>query len=126
MQRDQPQTITAHEVMADLHAKGSELEQLAAQLADTMEKLDPIEDEYTAFMDAHEIGLWTKHTDSDCKLPAAALRVKLAHRDMDPVLYGRYFALVKSRERLVKRIATLKVSVEASRSLLSAMKEGLV
>jgi hypothetical protein len=125
-------TIQAQDIMADLHAKARELEHLAAQLAEVSEAIDGtatkpgVQDEYDAWIDNYEVGLWTAHVDDSAKLPAKDLRRQMAHRAMPPELYGRYFALVRTRERMSKRISALKSSVEASRSLLSALKEGLV
>lgn len=118
--------ITPGEVMAALDSLSRELNDLADGMARVARQLEPVEDEYTKFMDGYEITLWTEHVEDGRKLPPAALRIQLAHKAMDPDLYGRYFALVKSRDRIVKRIAALKTSIEAQRSLLSALKEGLV
>lgn len=119
-------TLTPGHIMADLDRQQHELNNLAENLASLARQLEPIEAEYTKFMDDHEIGLWERHVNDDAKLPAAKLRIQLAHRAMSPDLYGRYFALVKSRDRMVKRIASLKVTIDVQRSLLSALKEGLV
>lgn len=118
--------ITAQQVMADLDRMAQEMNALSEGMAYVARALEPVEAAYEKHMDDYEIGLWEKHTNEDAKLPAEKMRVKLAHRAMDPALYGRYFALVKSRDRMVKRISALKCSIEANRSLLSAMKEGLV
>ncbi len=42
---------------------------------------------------------------------------------MPPELFGRRTALVRSRDRMLQRIRTLKTEVEAQRSILSALKE---
>lgn len=119
-------TITPGEVMRTLDELARELHGLADAGAKVARQLEPAEDEYTRFMDGYEITLWTEHVEDGRKLPPAPLRIQLAHKAMDPELYGRYFALVKSRDRIVKRIATLKTEIEAQRSLLSALKEGLI
>lgn len=123
---DQPAEITPQHVAADLDANARELNQLALGMAHVARELEPVEKEYREFVDAYEIGLWTKHTEEGDKLPSEKLRLQLAHQAMPPELYGRYFALTNSRDRMVKRVSVLKTVVEASRSLLSAMKEGLV
>ena len=66
--------------------------------------------------------MWRRHEDDDAKLPAEKLRIKMAHKEMDPALYGRYVGLLNSRRRLEKRIAALKSLADAQRSILSALK----
>lgn len=113
---------TVAEAMDELTRLARELGQRSAQLANVNRELEPVEIEYTKFIDDYEIGLWEKHQDEDAKFPSAAMRLKLAHRSMDPELLGRYVGLTKSRERLVKRISDLRVEVDAERSILSALK----
>lgn len=123
----EPRAVTPQGVMADLDMMSRELNNLAAGMAYVARELEPVEDAYTKHIDEFEVGLYERSiNDADFKLPAEAMRLKLAQRAVDPALYGRYHALVKSRDRMVKRISALKVSIEAQRSLLSALKEGLV
>lgn len=116
---------TPAESMQRLAAKARELGELSDALAGVNRKLEPVERDYTAFVDDFEIGLWKKHEDEDAKFPSAAMRLKLAHKAMDPELLGRYVGLTKSRERLVKRISDIRVEVDAERSILSALKTEL-
>lgn len=118
--------ITPGQVMATLDAMSQELNTLADGLAHVARELEPVQEQYDEYVADFEIDLWEKHTEQGAKLPSASLRLQMAHRKMPPELYGRYVALVHSRDRMVKRISTLKLSVDAQRSLLSAMKEGLV
>lgn len=120
------EAITPGAVMATLDAMSRELNTLADGLAHVARQLEPVQQEHDDWVADFEIGLWEKHTEQGVKLPAAALRLQMAHRKMPPELYGRYVALVHSRDRMMKRISTLKTSVDAQRSLLSAMKEGLI
>lgn len=113
---------TPAESMQRLSALARELGELSSALADVNRKLDPVENDYTQFVDDFEIGLWRRHEDEGAKLPSEKLRLKLAHKAMDPALYGRYVGLTKSRERLMKRISDLRVEVDAERSILSALK----
>lgn len=124
--------IVPGDVLKTLDANAHELRILAENLAQVERKLHGqgaddhgVEGEYQAFIDSYEIGLWEQHV-AGAKLPAKDLRLKLAHREMPPELYGRYFALVKSRDRIVTRITTLSREIGAQRSILSALKEGLV
>lgn len=106
-----------------LREQAEELAQRSGELAQVSRDLEPVEQEYRTFVDDFEIGLWKRSEDEkDFKLPAAALRVKLAHREMDPALLGRYVGLTRGRERLVQRIRDLKVEIEAQRSIVSALK----
>lgn len=127
-----PSALVPGDVLRTLDANASELHILADNLASVERQLHGqgvddhgVQGEYQAFIDAFEIGLWEQHVGG-AKLPAKDLRAQLAHRAMAPELYGRYFALVKSRDRILSRIANLKSEINAQRSLLSALKEGIV
>lgn len=110
------------ESIAKLRECAEELDSLSRALHDTEKRLEPIESEYRTFVDNFEVGLWEKHQDQDAKLPSAALRVKLAEKAMPPELLGGYVGLVMARKRAEKRIAGLKATVDAQRSILSALK----
>lgn len=115
---------TPAEVMAKLDQLASELDTRSSELADVERRLEPTELAYQAFVDDFEVGLWTKYEDSEykTKLPPEPMRLKLAHKAIDPDLLGRYIGLVNSRKRLEKRIGALKSAVDAQRSILSALK----
>jgi hypothetical protein len=115
---------TPVEAMDKLDVLATELDMRSRELADVERKLEPTELAYQAFVDEFEVGLWTKYEDSEykTKLPPAPMRLKLAHKAMDPELLGRYVGLVNSRKRLEKRISALKAAVDAQRSILSALK----
>lgn len=102
-----------------------ELGNRATELAKVERDLEPVEAEYEQFISDHEIGLWKACEDSDRKLPPEKLRLKMARADMEPALLGRHTGLTHSRDRLQKRISTLKAEVEAQRSILSALKAEL-
>lgn len=92
-------------------------------LAQTSKDLQPVENDYHKFVDDFELGLLTRSEDEDdYRLPSAALRLKLAHRAMDPDLLGRYMGLTEARRRQLQRIRDLGKEIEAQRSLLSAAK----
>lgn len=110
------------ESITKLREFADELDRLSRALNRVEQDLEPVEKEYQTFVDDFEVGLWTKHEDEGSKLPSEALRLKLAHKKMNPELLGRYVGLVHARKRGEKRIATLKTSVEAQRSILSALK----
>lgn len=117
--------MTVIESINALRGVAQEMEALSLALSDVERKLEPVEDEYDAFIRDFETGLWERHVNDDAKFPSARMRLQLAHREMSPELYGRYFALVKSRKRIEKRIAALKAAADAQRSILSAEKEAI-
>jgi hypothetical protein len=108
-----------------LRDSADELDHLSRSLHKTERDLEPVEREYRTFVDDFEVGLWRQHQDEGRKLPSEALRVKLAEKQMDPALLGRYVGLVLARRRAEKRIRDLRASVDAQRSILSALKTEL-
>lgn len=109
-----------------LRELSEELETLGAQLIEVETEFEPVDADYQKFMDDHAIGLWQRsQDDKDFKLPSEKLRIQLAHRAMEPALLGRHQGLLMSRGRIKERISSLKAQVEAQRSILSAMKEGM-
>lgn len=110
------------DAISALREYASELDKASRALTQIARDLEPIEDKYREFVDNFEIGLWTKHEAQGSKLPSAAMRLKLAHRAMSPELLGEYVGLTAARDRGRKRISDLKASVEAQRSILSALK----
>jgi hypothetical protein len=116
--------VTPAEAMQRLDAKTWEIGQIADALADIERKLEPVEVEYQAFVDNHEIGLYQRSIEEDgFRLPSESLRAKLANRAMDPELFGKRTALRNGRDRAQERIKTLRVEIDALRSILSALKE---
>jgi hypothetical protein len=114
---------TPVEARTKLNLLAVELGQLAGNLADVERALEPVENEYTKWIDDFETGLWYAHIgDTGAKLPSAEMRQKLARKAMDPELLGRYVGLTNSRKRLTDRIRSLKAEIEAQRSILSALK----
>jgi hypothetical protein len=128
-----PRQITPQQVLADLDQQGREMNALSNGLAYICRELDhappgeqSISEQYRRFVDDFELGLYDKADNEDgFKLPSEAMRLKLAHRAMDPALYGRYFALVRSRERITARVSSLGKVIEGNRTLMSAMKAGI-
>lgn len=114
-------------VIGRLRELSEENEDLSHKLLQVERDLEPVQRDYDDFISDYEIGLWQRAQDEEgFKLPAEALRIKLAQRAMPPELLGRHRGLLASRDRLKTRIAHVKTAVEAQRSILSAMKEGLV
>jgi hypothetical protein len=119
-QRDPTDPVS---IIAELDLATTELNDLSAKLAELERALTPVELQVEEFCAAHEEGLWTRHVEGGEKFPPEALRVRLAHREMDAALLGRWSALVASRRRMEKRIASLKAVASAKQSILSALKE---
>lgn len=113
---------TPAEAMAELSKYARELHGLSHKLAEVEREFAPVQEAYEKFLDDFETGLWFKHETQDAKLPPEKMRLRLAHKAMDPTLLGHYVGLTNQRERLRKRISDVKVSVEAQRSILSALK----
>jgi hypothetical protein len=112
--------ITARSRLSEL---ANSLDRWSKALAQTSRDLEPVEEQYRTFVDEFEVGLLLRSEgEDDYRLPSAALRLKLAHRAMDPDLLGRYMGLVQARTRLQQRIRDLKSEIEAQRSILSALK----
>lgn len=114
---------SAAECMSTLDEQAKELDQRSKQLHTIECQLEPVAERYQKFVDDFEVGLWQRSQDEDdFRLPSEALRLKLAHRAMDPALLGEYVGLNKTRKRLEQRIRDLKAVVDAQRSILSALK----
>jgi hypothetical protein len=111
------------EAIGKLREYAEKLDELSDALTRVERDLEPVAEQYEAFMLDFEVGLWKRHEDEGAKLPSAAMRVKLAHKAMDPALLGRYVGLTTARKRGQEKIRAVKASAEAQRSILSALKE---
>ncbi|MDE2103212.1 MAG: hypothetical protein KGL39_38555 [Patescibacteria group bacterium] len=123
-------TVTPQEALQQLEDARDELGKLSDALYQISVQLDGkdnepgVEQQYQDFVDEHETGQWLKAQDDDGpKLPSEALRLKLARRDMDPVLLARHDLLIRKRKRVQQRISDVSKIIEANRSILSALKE---
>src|SRR5881397_3054777 len=99
---------TPAEAMRELQRLSNEVGALASKLADVNQKLEPVQQEYEAFLDDFETGLWFKHETTDAKLPPEKMRLRLAHKEMDPELLGQHYALTNKRDRLRRAISDKK------------------
>jgi hypothetical protein len=117
---------TVAEATGVLDGKARELDDLSKKLGKVELELESAEEAYQKFVDDFELGLWRQHVDHGAKLPPTEkLRLKLAHEAMDPVVLGRYIGLKNRRDRIEKRIKSLGKTVDAQRSILSALKTEL-
>lgn len=110
------------DAVSALRASSEELDRLSKALHMLEAEFEHVQDAYEQFMTDFEVGLWIKHADHGAKLPPATIRVKLAHKAMDPVLLASHVGLARKRERLMKDIGLEKAKVDAQRSILSALK----
>lgn len=109
-------------VMRELDGLATENSDIGAKLAQVQRAFEPIEDEYDTFVTDFEVGLWAQHCNGDAKWPSAEMRERLARQAMPPELYGRFTAHKKSIDRMERRLRSIKTSIEAKRSILSALK----
>ena len=108
-------------VRLDDHAL--ELNTLSRALAEVQRQLEPVEVDYQTFVDDYEVGLYLKsEEDGGRRLPAQAMQLKLARREMAPELLGRRDGLIRKRDRISKRIDDLTRICRAEISVLSALK----
>lgn len=109
--------------LEELNVLADELDTLSKNLATVERQLVPVMAEYEEFVSAYEEGLWQQHIDMGAKFPPIQLRQRMAHRAMAPERLGAYVGLVSQRKRMQQREASLKASIGAKRSILSALKE---
>lgn len=124
-------SVTPQQALADLEAARDELVRLSEAVFKIGQQLDGInsadegiEKQYQDFIDDWETGLWMKsQEEGGPKFPSEALRAKLARREMPAEILARRDLLVRKRDRIRQRISDVKATVEANRSILSALKE---
>lgn len=112
----------------ELDTRSKELAETERQLGTEMNRttgeiLPGVEARYEEALGDWEAGLWDECQMSDTKWPPEKLRQRMGHRAMDASLLGSFNALTAKRKRLEKRIGSIKVQVDAQRSILSALKE---
>ena len=116
-------TVDPVATLEELNGLANELDELSKNLAEVERRLVPVQSEYEDSFGAFEEGLWQQHVELGAKFPAEALRQRLFHRSMDPEKLGRYVGLMAQRKRMQQRESSLKASIGAKRSILSALKE---
>ena len=109
-------------VMAKLDTLAAELDTRSKELAEVERQAEPAEALYEEFVGDWESSLWEECSLSDTKWPPEKLRTRMAHKAMPREILGNFNALGARRKRLEKRIGSLKVQVDAQRSILSALK----
>lgn len=112
-------------VMAKLDSLAAELDELSKALAETERQLEPVEAKYEEWLSDYEANLWEESQLGDQKFPPEKLRLRMAHRAMAAELLGSFNALRAKRKRLEQRIGSIRVQVDAQRSILSALKTEL-
>jgi len=116
--------VTPQAVILKLDRLAGELALRSSQLHDVELALEPVDDEYTQFVDRYELGLLARSEEPEgkYKLPSEALRLKKARSEMSAELLGRYEGLRKKRRRLEQRLKDIRTEIDAQRSILSALK----
>ena len=109
-------------VMVRLDTLAAELDVRSKELAETERRLEPVEAQYEETLSDWETALWEESQTTDTKFPPEKLRLRMAHRAMNATLLGAFNTKQAKRKRLEKRIAAIKVQVDAQRSILSALK----
>lgn len=121
---------TSHEpvqIIQHLNDLSSTLGRLGVELANIDTDLETAASAYDEFVENFKAGLWEKHLAGELKrMPAEDIRVALAHRAMPTDLLGSYKRLKGRKSRCEAAISRTKAQIEAKRSVLSALKEGLV
>ena len=110
-------------VMVKLDTLAGELDLASKSLSSTEESLERVEASYEEVIGDWEANLWEESQTQEVRFPPEKLRTRMAHRAMSPELLGSYNSLTAKRKRLERRIASIKVQVDAQRSILSALKE---
>lgn len=118
--------MTAQDALGRLDQHARELDSCSNALAELQRALEEVDQEYRAFVDDFEVGLYLQCEADGKRLPSEAMRLKLARRKMAPELLGRRDGLVMRRDRLRQRISDLKTIVDSERSILVALKEATV
>lgn len=115
------------EVVQLLNSRARGLHLLGVELARISDALAPVAREYEDFNDNFTAGLWEKHEAGEIKRwPGEDARAQLARQAMPTELRGEHARLLDDRDRCVKAISRAKAEIDAYRSILSALKEGIV
>ena len=119
-------TVEPVQIIQDLNGLSAGLERLGVELANIESDLEPTQRAYDEFIENFKAGLWEKHTQDGAKMPAEDVRLALAHRAMPADLLGGFKRLKSRKGRCEAAISRTRAQIEAKRSVLSALKEGLV
>jgi septal ring factor EnvC (AmiA/AmiB activator) len=109
-------------VMRKLEDNARQLDGLSRQLSAVGEEFARVAEGYREFVDDYEVGLYFKSESEGTKLPSEAMRLKLAHKAMNPEALGRYMALKARKESLAREIRDLKAEVEINRTIMSTLR----
>jgi hypothetical protein len=107
-------------VMGKLDTLAVGLDTLSKELGEAERLRAQAEDDYEDFIDNFVAGLYEQSGNK--RLPGEDVRRSLAHKAMPAETLGQYRTLTRRAERLRRRIADVKVQVDANRSILSALK----
>jgi hypothetical protein len=120
-------TLEPAQVVQLLNKRARGLHALGVELARISDDLSPVARRYADFVDNFTAGLWEKHEAGEIKRwPGEDARAQLARQAMPTELRGEHARLGDEKDRCVKAISRARSEIDAYRSILSAMKEGLV
>lgn len=114
--------VSVHSSMLRLNSIARELDKLSKDLADVERRIEPVDRDYEEHISDFETAMFDRYESGDGKWPGEDTRERLARRTMDQDVKREHDRLHASRKRLEKRIASLKSSADAQRSVLSALK----
>lgn len=121
------QTVEPVQVIQTLNRLSGGLEQLGVELANIETELEPVQKAHDTFVEDFKAGLWEQHLAGELKrMPAEDVRLALAYKQMPTTLRGKFAGLKQRRERCLNAISRTRAQIEANRSILSALKEGIV
>jgi predicted nucleic acid-binding Zn-ribbon protein len=110
------------QVLRELNDAANELDSRSQELWRVQLELTKVQTEYDEEIGAFVERLWKEFEKTGKRIPSEDIRTRLAHREMDPELLGRYIGLQAQRKRLEARIDHLRTVVGGKRSVLSAQK----
>ena len=109
-------------VMASIDADARALDVAGRELGAAIKVLQGRELAYEEVHQKTLLAIYHEHKESGERLPAEELRRALAHQRMDRHIYAHFLEAKAQVNALQAYIGTLKASVSARQSLLSALR----
>lgn len=113
------------EALNRLDALARELDAVSRSLAEVEKKLEPAEALHDDFAEEFLVHLHEEALANNQRLPRQEVCDALARRQMPTEIRKEYDHLLALRRRGERRLSALKSSVDAQRSILSALKTEL-
>lgn len=112
-------------MLAELDRLARELDNVSKALVKTEQLLEPVEEEYGAAIEAKLVALHDAALKDGSRVPRQEIVVAMARAEMPEQLRKNFDHLVALRRRGERRLSGLKATVDAQRSILSALKAEL-